>query len=135
MVKGEGAESRIFEDVLIVIPPYKFMAVYRPKDYQRREDQEEQHNAGEPWDRIAGRVSTTGGRALTCPVRYVSHCASLYSSYSLTWPQRSEHLMYIPRVLVLRTTTSSAVAQSGEYTMEAIYYQATMSLQNAYEIS
>ena len=43
--------------------------------------------------------------------------------------------MYIPHVLVLRTTTSSAVVQPGEYIMEAIYYQATMSLQNAYEIS
>ena len=43
--------------------------------------------------------------------------------------------MCIPHVLVLRITTSSAGAKPGEYTTEAIYYKATLSLQNVCKIS
>jgi len=57
------------------------------------------------------------------------------TSYSLTWPQRGGHLMYILHVLRLLTTTSSAVAKSREYITEAIYYQMTLSLQNVCKIS
>ena len=48
MVESNGAETRIVNDVRIIIPQYKLMAVGRPKDCQGREDQEEHHNAGEP---------------------------------------------------------------------------------------
>jgi hypothetical protein len=43
--------------------------------------------------------------------------------------------MYLLHVLILRATTSSAVAKSRDYTTEAIGYQMTLSLQNACNIS